>query len=65
MPVTTLSAPSGSPASVASRASSMVVAEVYSEGLMTTVFPAASAGAADRADWPSGTFHGVMTPMTP
>ena len=43
-PVTTLNTPSGSPASVASRASVSVVSGVSSAGLITTVHPAANAG---------------------
>ena len=44
-PVTTLSTPSGRPASCAIRASSSAVSGVCSAGLSTTVQPAASAGA--------------------
>ena len=47
------------------RASSRVVAEVNSEGLATTVLPAARAGAMARAAWLIGAFHGVMTPIAP
>ena len=43
-PVTTLSTPSGRPASVASRASVRVVNGVISAGLITTEQPAARAG---------------------
>ena len=43
-PVTTLNTPSGSPASLASRASVSVVNGVSSHGLITTVQPAANAG---------------------
>ena len=45
-PVTTLSTPAGKPTSVASRATSSIDAGVTSDGLTTTVLPAASAGAA-------------------
>ena len=44
-PVTTLSAPSGSPASFASSANFSRVRGVNDAGFATTVFPAASAGA--------------------
>ncbi|SKV26772.1 Uncharacterised protein [Mycobacteroides abscessus subsp. abscessus] len=43
-PVTTLSTPSGNPASAARRARVSVVSGVSSLGLITTVHPAASAG---------------------
>ncbi len=49
VPSTTLNTPpSGNPASVASRANRTDEEEVNSEGLTTTVFPAASAGATAR-----------------
>jgi hypothetical protein len=64
-PVTTLMTPGGKPTSVARRASATVVEDDVSAGLITTVLPATTAGAAARAAWVSGTFHGVMTPMTP
>ena len=44
-PVTTFSTPSGNPACVPSRESSINEAEVNSDGFTTTVFPAAKAGA--------------------
>ena len=44
-PVTTLSTPSGTPASENSRATSSVASGVVAAGLATTVLPAASAGA--------------------
>ena len=40
-------------------------AEVNSEGLMTTVQPAASAGASFQPTSISGEFHGVMNAHTP
>ena len=40
-------------------------AEVNSDGLMTTVQPAASAGASFQAVSISGEFHGVMNAHTP
>ena len=44
-PATTLTTPSGIPASTAIRSNSIAVSGVSSAGLSTTVFPAASAGA--------------------
>jgi hypothetical protein len=64
-PVTTLTAPGGNPASIASSANRSTVAEVYSDGLITTVFPAHSAGASLLVVSVSGEFHGVMAPTTP
>ena len=43
-PVTTLSTPSGTPASLNSRATSSVASGVVAAGLATTVLPMASAG---------------------
>ena len=40
-------------------------ADVNSDGLMTTVQPAASAGASFQATSISGEFHGVMKAQTP
>ena len=59
-PVTTLTTPFGKPASVNSCASSSIDAEVNSDGLMTAVQPAASAGASFQLVSVSGEFHGVM-----
>ncbi len=39
--------------------------EVYSLGLITTVLPAASAGAIFDVVSVSGEFHGVIAPTTP
>src|SRR4051794_33696477 len=64
-PVTTLITPGGRPASTARRASSMLDAGVISDGLRTSVFPAARAGAAAIVVRRLGEFHGVMTPTTP
>ena len=64
-PATTLSTPSGSPASSASRSSSSAVSGVSSAGLSTIVLPAASAGATFHAAMTSGKFHGTMSPTTP
>ena len=43
----------------------MADAGVTSEGLITMVLPAASAGAAAMMLRKVGEFHAVMTPMTP
>ena len=40
-------------------------AEVNSDGLMTTVLPAASAGASFHAVSSSGEFHGMIAATTP
>ncbi len=65
-PVTTLTTPGGRPdGSITSFMNSRSEAEVYSEGLMTAVQPAASAGASFQATSISGEFHGVMKAQTP
>ena len=64
-PVTTLSTPSGSPASWQSSANLSAVSGVCDAGLMTTVLPAASAGASFQDDSRKGKFHGTMAPITP
>src|ERR1051325_5274407 len=64
-PVTTLTAPGGKPASRASSASLTTVAEVYSEGLITTVLPAQRAGASLLLVRVSGEYQGVIAPTTP
>ena len=64
-PVTTLNTPFGTPASTASSASSSVEVGVTSDGLATTVLPAASAGNSFQPRRPSGVFHGVMAATTP
>ena len=48
-----------------SSANSSVDAEVNSDGLITTVLPAASAGAIFQAVSSSGEFHGVIAATTP
>jgi hypothetical protein len=40
-------------------------ADVNSDGLITTVLPAASAGASFQVVRSSGEFHGTMAAMTP
>ena len=58
--VTTLTTPAGRPASTSSCTNARVVSGVSSAGLMTTVHPAASAGAILRVAIARGKFHGVM-----
>ncbi len=58
--VMTLTTPAGRPASSSSCTNSSVVSGVSSAGLMTTVQPAASAGAILRVAIARGKFHGVM-----
>lgn len=64
-PVTTLNTPGGKPASSNSSANSSVDADVNSDGLMTRVQPAASAGAIFQVASSSGEFHGVIAATTP
>src|SRR5579883_740678 len=65
-PVTTLTTPGGISASaITRRMNSSSDAEVYSDGLMTTVQPAASAGASFQPASIRGEFHGVMNAQTP
>ena len=64
-PGRTFTTPSGMPASWQRRPSSMVVIAVYEAGLITTVFPAAMAGAIFHAAIWMGKFHGVIPTHTP
>ena len=64
-PTTTLSTPSGRPASSAIFSSSIAVRGVSSAGLRTIVFPAASAGATFHDAIGSGKFQGTIIPTTP
>ena len=64
-PVTTLIAPFGNPACSTSGITSSIDAEVISEGLMTTVFPAAIAGPTAIRAVNTGEFHGTITATTP
>jgi hypothetical protein len=57
--------PSGMPASMAIRPSSIVVNGVISDGLITTVFPVARAGARLLARIIRGWLKGVRSPHTP
>ena len=64
-PVTILTTPAGSPASMQTSAKASAVSGVNSAGFKTTVFPAASAGAIFQASISSGKFHGMIWPQTP
>ena len=64
-PVTTLTTPGGTPASVASRPNSIAVSGVCEAGLTTWVQPAARAGPSLRVIIANGKFHGVMAAVTP
>src|SRR3954464_12668288 len=64
-PVTTLTTPLGNPACSKRAANSTIEADVNSDGLITAVQPAASAGASFQLVSVSGEFQGVMMAMTP
>ncbi|MDT4857704.1 hypothetical protein FQZ97_921380 [compost metagenome] len=64
-PVMTLKTPGGKPANFTNAASSNNELDVYSEGLITIVLPAASAGAIFQTVRASGEFHGVIAATTP
>ena len=64
-PVTTLTTPSGKPASLTKCISSTIVALACSEGLSTTVLPAANAGASFTAVKYMGEFQGIIAATTP
>src|SRR5688572_27715654 len=59
-PVTTLTTPGGNPAPSTSSANPSVETGECSDGLTTTVQPAASAGASFQLISSSGEFHGVI-----
>ena len=65
MPVTTLTTPSGRPASRHASAKSSAVSGVCSAGLSTTVLPAARMGPHLAPQNGSGKFHGEIAPTTP
>ena len=65
MPVTMLMTPAGMPARSARTPSASAEYGVNSDGLITTVQPAASAGATLRVIIALGKFQGVMMPQTP
>ena len=64
-PVTTLTTPSGTPASAISRASKRADNGVCSAGLSTTQLPVARAGPSFQAAIRRGKFHGMIWPTTP
>src|SRR3569832_925734 len=64
-PLTRLNTPGGTPASCSTSANSIAFIGATSDGLSTTVQPAASAGATLQTIWLIGQFHGVMSPQTP
>ena len=64
-PVTTDSAPSGTPASSASRARARAVNGVAEAGFSTTVQPAQKAAATFRVTMAAGKFQGVMAATGP
>jgi len=64
-PVTTLKAPGGRPHSAARAANSSKVSGASLDGLATTAFPAARAGAMVRVPIHSGPFQGMMWAVTP
>ncbi len=64
-PVTTFSTPAGSPASCRARAKCSPESGVSVAGLKTAALPVASSGASLRAGVISGSFHGLITRMTP
>ena len=65
LPTSTLSTPSGIPASSASSASRSAESGVSSAGFSTTVFPHASAGPSFQDAMLSGKFQGTISPTTP
>ena len=64
-PVTMLTTPGGRSASAMISASTRIDSGVVSAGLITTVLPAARAGAIFQAAISSGKFHGITWPATP
>ena len=64
-PAITFTSPTGAPARSTTRASSSEVNGLSSEGLSTTPFPAASAGASCQPAVNTGAFHGVICAITP
>ena len=64
-PVMILTTPGGNPISWMSRASSIAVTGVSSDGLRTTVLPAASAGPSFQAAILSEKFQGMIAATTP
>jgi hypothetical protein len=60
-----LTTPGGNPTLSSNLTNANVDADVYSDGLMTTVLPAASAGASFHAVNSNGEFHGTIAATTP
>ena len=65
LPTTTLTTPSGKPASSARSPRRIAVSGVSSAGFSTTVFPHASAGPSFQLAMLSGKFQGTISPTTP
>ena len=65
LPVNTFNTPVGIPAAINASARCTPESGVLSEGLATTVQPAANAAAQARAGLYAGKFHAVITPITP
>ena len=63
-PVTTFSTPAGTRSSTA-RTNSTTLGEANSDGLITSVLPAASAGPTLLASVMIGEFHGISAAITP
>ena len=63
--MTVLITPSGKPASSTSSIRASVEQDVNSDGLITMVLPAASAGASFQVRSSRGEFHGVIATTTP
>ena len=64
-PTSTLTTPSGIPASRQSSPRRIAESGVSSAGFRTTVFPHASAGPSFQLAMFAGKFHGTMSPTTP
>ena len=64
-PTSTLTTPSGMPASSTSSESRSADIGVSSAGFSTTVLPHASAGPSFQEEMLSGKFHGTIRPTTP
>ncbi len=65
VPVTTLTTPSGTPASCINFAIIKGVSGASSEGFNTTVQPVAKAGAIFQIEAAVGAFQGIIAPTTP
>ena len=65
LPCTTSSTPSGNPAEANNRLIASPTSGVYSDGLKTTLLPAASAITMPPIGIENGKFHGIIIPRTP